>query len=90
MKNFTRPKGEKPAYYASTVEDGEVVQHNGDLKHAMYHSEIEETQRRANLYHEWIGKNYRKAFNGIGFMNTEIWVETTKVRNEFMNGERIK
>ena len=35
MKNFVRPEGEKPYYYSTTVENGEIVRHDFDEAHAV-------------------------------------------------------
>lgn len=88
LKNFKRPKGEKPYYYASTVENGKVVFHEGEEEHAVYESEIKEIQRRANLWHKWVEKNYKNAYDGWGAINPQIAYFNEDVREQFMNGER--
>ena len=89
MKNFTRPEGEEPYYYASTVEDGVVVKHDGDIEHAVYESEMREISRRANLWHNWVAKKYPHAYDGMGIMNPSIYSNQSKVRQQFMGGERV-
>lgn len=90
MKNFKRPKGEKPYYYASTVEEGKVIKHEGEIEHAMYLSEMKETSRRANLWHAWVEKNVKKAYDGLGIINRDVYEKYSSIREEFMDGLRTK
>lgn len=88
IKNFTRPKGEKPYYYSTTVEDGNVIEHTGDEKYAVYKSEMTEIQRRANLWHKWVEKNYKNAYDSLGVINPQIAYFNEHIREQFMDGER--
>jgi hypothetical protein len=89
MENFKRPKGEKPYYYASSInKNGKVIQHKGNKKYAMYKSEMDESSRRANLWHKWIEKNNKKAYNGLGIMDDSIYAKNQTVLKEFMDGVR--
>lgn len=88
LANFTRPEGEKPRYYSSTVENGVVVQHEGDLEHAVYESEMDEISRRANLWHKWLDDNVDNAHNSIGAVNDDVYAKYSEVRRQFMEGER--
>ncbi len=90
MKNFKRPKDEKPLYYSTTVENGKIIKHKGDPKHAEYKSEMDESNKRANLWHKWVEKNYKKAYNNIGIINQEKYNENTEIVRQFMDGERTK
>ena len=74
MKNFVRPEGEKPYYYSTTVENGEIVRHDFDEAHAVYKSEMEETTRRANLWHKWVEENVPNAYSedGLGILKPEV------------------
>lgn len=80
---------EQPLYYSSTVENGKVVKHEGDPKYAVYESVINETQRRAGLWHKWVKDNVgNDAYDELGIMNADVHAKYTDVRNQFMNGER--
>ena len=83
-------KKEKVLYYSTTVENGVGVTHEGDPKHAIYSSGIDQIQKRANSYHKWVEKNYKKSYDGWGVMLPEIYAETSRVRDEFMSGKRSK
>jgi len=89
MKNFKRPKGEKPYYYATSIENGKIVEHKGNKKFAIYESEMDESTKRANLWHKWVEKNFKNAYNCIGVISENILVENKNVLNAFMDGERI-
>lgn len=88
LVNFTRPEGEQPLYYSSTVENGKVIQHEGDLDHAVYKSEMDEIHRRADLWHKWVEENVPNAYDGWGAMNPDVFAEHSEVRRQFMDGER--
>lgn len=88
IKNFTRPAGEKPYYYSTTVENGKVIEHTGDEKHAVYDSEIKEIQRRADLWHKWVEKNFDNAYDKWGCINGQIAYFNQHIKEQFMDGER--
>lgn len=89
LANFTRPKGEKVLYFSSSVENGEVIKHDGDMAHAMYSSEMSEISRRADLWHEWVGKNFPGSYDGLGTLfESDVYHEQADVREAFMRGER--
>jgi hypothetical protein len=88
MQNFIRPKNEQPKYYASTVEDGKIIKHDGEPEYAVYKSEMDETERRANLWHNWVDKNVANAYDGLGIMDDRIYYKFSAIREQFMNGER--
>lgn len=90
MKNFKRKPSEKPYYYASSVKNGKVIYHEGDLKHAIYLSEIKESTKRANKWHKWVEKNYKNAYNSIGVLNEDVAVKNNHIMNQFMDGLRNK
>ena len=87
MKNFTRPKDEIPYYYSSTVEDGKVVEHEGEEEHAVYMSELNEGSRRANLWHAWLEKNVANPHDSLGAVRDEVYAEYQHVLQVFMDGE---
>lgn len=89
MKNFKINKKEKPFYYATTFENGKIVEHEGDEKYAVYESEIKESSRRADLYHEWVNKNYKNAYDVLGKIDDNIYTKTSEIRRAFLDGERI-
>lgn len=89
LANFRRPSGEKPYYFSSTVENGKVVKHDGDINHAVYKSEMDEISRRANLWHAWVEKNHPEAYDGLGtLLNSDIPDRFADIRIAFMEGER--
>jgi hypothetical protein len=88
MKNFTRPKNEKLYYYSSSVEAGKVIKHDGDPKHAVYLTEIEELRRRSNLWHRWLDKNVVDPYDSLGAVKDRVYFAYSAVREQFMNGER--
>lgn len=88
MKNFKRPEGEKPYYYSSTVENGEVIQHEGEEEHAVYLSEMQESTRRSNLWHKWLEKNVKNAHDNIGCVDEDVMAKYQTVCDEFMDGLR--
>ena len=88
LKNFKRPENEEPYYYSSTVENGKVIKHDGDPDHAVYKSEMEEIQRRAKLWHEWIEKNITNAYDEWGVIKPEVMTEYHHINRQFMDGER--
>ena len=90
MKNFKRPKGEKPYYYASTIKNGIVVEHEGEKEHAIYLSEMQESTKRANLWHKWVEKNFKNAYDGWGRIHEVIYLRNESVYREFMDGLRTK
>lgn len=90
LKNFTRPEGEEVYYYSSTVENGEVIRHDGDPDHAVYKSEIEEQQRRASLWHEWLEENQEDAYGPWGVVKEDVFTKHSEVNRQFMDGEREK
>jgi hypothetical protein len=87
MENFTRPQNEKPYYYASTVENGIVVEHDGEEEHAMYLSEMNESIRRANLWHEWVEKNVKNAYDSMGILDNGVIERFEPIYQTFMRGE---
>lgn len=88
LKNFTRPKDEKPYYYSTTVEENEIVRHEGDPKHAVYQSEIREIQRRAAMWHKWVQKSFPDAYNEWGQIDEQIVKDFWHINRQFMEGER--
>ena len=52
--------------------------------------EIEQIQKRANLWHKWVSKNCKNAYNGLGVISDDIMVKYDKVCEDFMSGKRIK
>lgn len=88
IKNFTPPEGEQPFYYATTVEDGVVVRHDGDPQYAVYRSGIEELRIRANRWHAWVGATYLNAYDGLGLIHDEIFFANREINRQFMDGER--
>lgn len=89
LANFTRPKGEQPRYFSSTVENGQVIFHEGDMAHAVYDSEMKESSRRSDLWHAWVEKNHPKAYDVLGTLfNSDIPEKFTDVCEAFMKGER--
>jgi len=90
MKNFTRPAGEKPYYYSSTVVNDEIVYHEGEEKHAMYLSEMREGTKRANLWHKWVEKNVPNAYDSLGCLDHCVVLDNETVYQQFLDGERIK
>lgn len=86
MKNFKRPKGEKPYYYSSTIENGEVVYHDGDKKYAVYMSELRETTKRTNRWHKWVKKNYPNGYNSFGVISPDIMFTNADIYHKFMDG----
>lgn len=89
LANFTRPEGEEPYYFSSTVVDGEVIKHDGEMAYAVYKSEMEESSRRSNLWHAWVEKNYPEAYDELGTLfGSDIYHEQAEVREAFMRGER--
>ena len=90
MINFKRPKNELPYYYASTVVNGKLIDHEGDEKYAVYLSEITESSKRANFWHRWVAKKYKKAYNSIGVIDENIIAKNSDVLEQFMNGDRVK
>ena len=88
LKNFKRPENEQPYYYSSTVENGKVIKHDGDLDHAVYKSEVEEIQRRASLWHKWVDKNVPDAYGELGVIKPEVMTEYHYINRQFMDGER--
>ena len=88
MKNFTRPKDEKPYYYSTTVEANEVVRHDGEPDHAVYKSEMQEIRRRADLWHDWVQANIPNAYNEWGAIDTNVLYSNWEINRQFMNGER--
>ncbi len=88
MKNFTRPKGEKPFYYSSTVENGKVIYHEGEKNHAVYKSEMDEIEKRANRWHKWIEKNYKNAYSSAGVIKEAIYTKNIAINKQFMDGLR--
>ena len=90
MINFTRPADEKPYYYSSTVENGQVIKHEGDPAHAVYQSEIAESQRRSNLWHKWLEANVPDAYStdGLGIVQDDVMAKYHDVCRQFMDGER--
>ena len=83
-------KKEKPYYYATTVENGVVVEHEGDEKYAVYLSEIRESHQRAKLWHKWLEKNVTNAYDNMGAVLPEIYAQYSDVCDEFMNGTRTQ
>lgn len=88
LANFTRPKEEKPYYFSSTVENGKVIKHEGDMNHAVYLSEVQEIQRRADLWHKWVEANVPHAYSEMGVLDEEVMFVHSEVRRQFMEGER--
>ena len=89
LVNFTRPEGEEPFYFSSTVEGGEVIKHDGDMAHAVYLSEMREISHRADLWHARVEKNYPEAYDELGTLfGSDIYHEQAEVREAFMRGER--
>lgn len=83
-------KNEKPYYYSNTVENGKIVEHEGDEKHAVYLSEMKESTKRANRWHKWVEKNVPNAYNGWGIMDEDVYAKYNNILKEFMSGARIK
>lgn len=88
LKNFKRPENEEPYYYSSTVENGKVIEHDGDPRHAVYKSEMRETSRRANLWHEWVEKNVPDAYDNNGVLNPKVYYKYLDVNRAFLDGDR--
>lgn len=81
-------KEEKPYYYSSTVENGKVIEHEGDPKHAVYLSEINKSQKRSDLWHKWVEKNVPNAYNSLGVLDPNVYEKHIETCKEFMNGSR--
>lgn len=88
LVNFTRPEGEEPFYFSSTVEGGEVIKHDGDMAHAVYLSEMRETSRRADLWHAWVEANVPHAYDGLGIIDQDVYATYHSTMQQFMRGER--
>lgn len=88
MKNFKRNPDEKPYYFSSTVENGKVVKHEGDMAHAVYRSEMEESRRRSDLWHKWLEKNESDAYHEMGVVKDEFYAKHYSVMQAFMDGGR--
>lgn len=88
LKNFKRPENEEPYYYSSTVENGKVIEHDGDPDHAVYKSEVRETNRRANLWHTWVEANVPNAYGDWGVLEPDVMAKYYDVNRQFMDGER--
>jgi hypothetical protein len=87
MNNYTPDKNEKPLYYSTTVENGEIVHHEGDEAYAVYSSQISTIQSRAKLWHEWLTENHPEAYEW-GIVNEEAFTEYADIRQQFMDGEK--
>jgi len=88
LKNFTRPKDEKPYYYSTTVEGNEVVRHDNEPNHAVYQSETREIQRRADLWHKWVQANVPNAYDSWGVLDSEVANKYWDINRQFIDGER--
>lgn len=86
-RNYKPLKDEQPLYYSTTVENGKIVKHDNDPKHAVYSSQIETIQQRAKLWHDWLAENVSDAYE-YGVVKDEVAVKYNDVMQEFMDGIR--
>ena len=79
---------EKPYYYATSVENGVVVSHDGDEKYAVYESDILSARERSNLWHKWLENNVPNAHDNMGVVRDDVYAKYSDVRDDFMSGKR--
>ena len=72
----------KLSHYASTIENGVVVEHEGDENYAVYEEDIKEIQATAKLWHKWVDNNVPKAYNSWGMLKSGIY---EKYYTEFLD-----
>lgn len=63
------------SHYATTIENGVVVSHEGDEQYAVYVEDIQEIQKKANEWHAWVEKNVPNAYDAWGLLEQGIYEE---------------
>lgn len=82
-------KNEKVFYYASSInKNGKVIYHDGNPKYAIYKSDIELSQKRANLWHKWVENNFKGKYDGLGVINQDFMAQNKHICDAFMDGTR--